>query len=118
MTLVLYWLVHAYATALGERLEHANRPWTGRHLGAVAVHELALVKGAALPLVVLLITGLAGAGPREATTAALAAAVLLLVMLEVIAGVRSRLSRRGLVLQVLLSGLIGVGVLTLKVTLH
>jgi len=118
LALALYWLVHAYASALGERLERPGQRWTPRHLGAVAVHELALLKGAGIPLVVLIVAEVGGAGPRDATTAAVVAAIVLLVILEVIAGLRSGLGTVGLVVQVVFSALIGVGVFALKVTIH
>jgi len=116
--LSLYWLVHAYSSALGERLEQPGRRWTARHLGTVAVHELTLLKGAAIPLVVLIIAELGGAGPRDATTAAVLAAVLLLVVLEAIAALRCGLSTVALVVQITVSAVIGVAVLTLKIAIH
>jgi hypothetical protein len=118
ITLSLYWLVHAYSAALGERLERPGRRWTPRRLGAVAVHELAMLKGAALPLVVLLIAELGGSGPGGSDTAAVAAAAVLLVILETIAAFRSGLGTVALVLQIVVSALIGIAVLALKVTIH
>jgi hypothetical protein len=118
VTLSLYWLVHAYSAALGERLEGPGRRWTPRRLGTVAVHELAMLKGAALPLVVLIIAELGGAGPANADTAAVAAAAALLVVLEAIAAVRSGLGTVALVLQIVVSALVGMAVLALKVLIH
>lgn len=118
VALALYWLVHAYAAALGERVEHSGRGWTARRLGAVAVHELAVLKGAALPLVVLIGAGVGGAGVGDATTVAVVAAVILLVVLETVAGLHSGVSRVALVAQIIISSLIGVGVLALKIAIH
>ena len=118
VTLALYWLVHAYAAALGERVEHAGQGWTARRLGAVAVHELAVLKGAAIPLVVLIGAGVGGAGVGDATTAAVVAAVILLVILETFAGLHSGVSRVALVIQIIVSSLIGVAVLALKIAIH
>lgn len=118
VALTLYWLVHAYASALGERVEHAGHGWTARRLGAVAVHELAMLKGAAIPLVVLVGAGAVGAGVGDATTAAVAAAVFLLVILETVAGLHSGVGTVALVVQIVVSSLIGVGVLALKIAIH
>lgn len=115
---VLYFLVHAYASALGERLDEPGQRWAVRRLGTVIVHELALLKGAGLPLVVLVGAGLAGVGVGDATTAAVAAAVLLLVVLETIAGFRGGLGAVGLVVQIVVSVAIGVGVFALKIAIH
>jgi hypothetical protein len=61
ITLVLYWLAHAYSEALGERLE-SGHAWDAGQLLRVAGHEAALLKGAALPVVVLVVAGGLGVG--------------------------------------------------------
>src|SRR3954447_22675941 len=57
---LLYWLAHAYADLLGRRLE------TGERLSVAALaralgHDWAIVRGAAIPLLALAISGLVGA---------------------------------------------------------
>ncbi|MDQ2728093.1 MAG: hypothetical protein M3Y91_09590 [Actinomycetota bacterium] len=118
IALSIYWLVHAYSSALGERLKEPGRRWTARHLGTVAVRELSLLKGAAIPLVVLIIAEVGGAGPGDATTAAVGAAVLLLVVLEAISALRCGLSTLALVVQISVSAVIGTAVLALKIAIH
>ncbi|MGI8752484.1 MAG: hypothetical protein ACR2MN_09260 [Acidimicrobiales bacterium] len=91
---------------------------TARHLGTVAARELTLLKGAAIPLVVLIIAEVGGVGPRDGTTAAVVAAVFLLVVLEAIAARRCGLSTVALVVQISVSAVIGTAVLALKIAIH
>jgi hypothetical protein len=117
LTLVLYWLAHAYSSALGSRLESGDR-WTANRLFRTAVHEAALLKGAAVPLIVLVATGLTGSGPTDSVLAALVATAIMLLSLELIAGVRARLRGFALGAQVVVAAGLGVGVILLKVAIH
>jgi len=117
ITLVLYWLAHAYSHALGDRLESGDR-WTLGQLLRTAGREAALLWGAALPLVVLVVAALAGSDPGGAVLAALIATALLLVLLELIAGQQARLSGLELIIQVVVAGGLGVGVVVLKLVIH
>ena len=117
LALILYWLAHAYAGALGERLEH-DHPF---RLTAL-LHELrrsaAIVRGSTLPLAAMVIAWAAGATTHHAVLAALFVAAASLVMLELIAALRAVCSRAELITQVGLSALLGLGILALKVLLH
>src|ERR1700742_5212031 len=46
---LLYWLAHAYADLLGRRLA-TGEALTARSLGRALVHDWAIVRGAAIPL--------------------------------------------------------------------
>ena len=50
----LYWLAHSYTTVLGRRLQAQER-LTPAALGRALAHDWALIRGAAIPLLVLLI---------------------------------------------------------------
>jgi hypothetical protein len=117
VTLVLYWLAHAYSKALGDRLE-SGHAWSAIQLLRIVGHEAALLKGAALPLVVLVVAALAGTGTPDAVLAALVATGLLLVVLELIAGRRARLTGLELAVQVVVTASLGVGVVLLKWVVH
>jgi hypothetical protein len=117
VALVLYWLAHAYAQALGERLER-NQPFRFRALAHELRHSAAIVRGSALPLAAMLLAWAAGAGTNEAVLVALIAAAITLVVLELIAALRSRCSTAELLTQAGLSVVLGLGVLGLKVVLH
>jgi hypothetical protein len=117
LTLVLYWAAHTYARMLGDRME-SGQAWSPRQILGVAGREAALLKGAALPLIVLVVAALIGAGTADAVLAALVAAGLLLVVLEAIAGWRARLRGVELGLQVVVTAGLGVGIVLLKAVLH
>jgi len=117
VALVLYWVAHAYAQALGERLEH-NQPFRPRALLGQLRHSATIVRGSTLPLGVMLLAWAVGAGTNESVIAALITAAVSLVLLEVIAGVRSHCSRSEMATQVAVSAVLGLGVLALKVVLH
>jgi hypothetical protein len=115
--LVVVWLAHSYGAAVAHRLQ-SGQPWSPRQLGHAAGHELALLRGAFVPLVVLLLAGVAGAGTSGAVLAALIAAVALLVLFEVAAARRGRLRPAALAGQVAICALLGAGILALKLILH
>jgi hypothetical protein len=98
------------------RVEH--QVWSFGQLARISGHEAGLLKGAALPLAVLVVAAIAGAGTDDSVLAALIASALLLVVLEVIAGHRARLSGFELGLQTLVAAGIGLGVVALKLVVH
>jgi hypothetical protein len=113
----LYWLAHAYASVLGRRLV-AHERLTASALQRALVHDWALVRGAAIPLLVLLIAWAAGAAQDTAVTAALWSAVAGLVAFELLAGIRSRASAGELTLEVSVGLTMGLAILALKALLH
>jgi hypothetical protein len=113
----LYWLAHAYATVLGRRLS-GREQLTSSSLWRALVHDWALIRGAAIPLVVLLIAWATGAAQQTAVSAALWSAVASLVGFELLAGLRSRASAGELALEVGVGGLMGLGILALRIVLH
>ncbi|HZV26424.1 MAG TPA: hypothetical protein VFG00_09040 [Acidothermaceae bacterium] len=117
LALVLYWLAHAYAHHLGERIQRPEE-WQPRDIGATLLHEAALVKGAALPIVALLLSWLAGAGLSAGVAAALWTAAIELLLLEVAAGVGRKLPRREMAIEVALGATLAVGILAIRVLLH
>ncbi len=114
---VLYWLAHAYAEALGRRLIVDQRH-TLAALGHALRHDVAIVRGAALPVLVLVIAWASGASQHTGVTAALWAAIAAVVCLELIAGLRSRASSSELALDVGVGAAIGIAILALKVVLR
>jgi hypothetical protein len=113
----LYWLAHAYASVLGERLD-THAPLSVDALRRALGHDWALVRGAAIPLLVLLIAWAAGAAQQDAVTAALWSAVVGLLAFELLAAIRSRASAGELALQVAVGLTMGLAVLALRVVLH
>jgi len=117
ITTGLYWLLHAYSSVLGYRLANAER-LTVAALWHALVDEWAIVRGAAIPLLALLIAWWTGASQETGVTAALWSAVVSLVVFELIAGLRSRSSAGEMALEVGVGVAMGVAILALRVLLH
>lgn len=117
IAVTVYWLAHAYADVLGRRLAVHGRLTVGA-LGRALVEESAIIRGAALPLLVLVLAWIIGAAEQTAVTAALWSTVAGLVAFELIAGVRSRATPAELALDVAVGTAMGVAIIALKVILH
>lgn len=113
----LYWLAHSYSRLLGRRLARGERLDVRRLLTALA-DDQALLRGAAVPLLVLAAAWATGAAQRTAVLLALWSAVGSLVAFEVLAGIRARASRRELALEAAVGAGMGLAVLSLKIVLH
>ncbi len=110
---LLYWLAHAYADLLGRRLATGERLTAGTLARALA-HDWAIVRGAALPLLALVIAWIAGASQEGGVTAALRTAVVTVVAFELIAGVRAKSTAGELVLKAAVGVTMGLAILALK----
>jgi hypothetical protein len=113
----LYWVAHAYSELLGERLvvgERLSAIALGRALG----RDWTIVRGAALPLAVIVIAWVTGASQHTAVTVALWSAVASLVGFELFAGIRAHASARQLALDAGVGAAMGVAVIALKIVLH
>jgi hypothetical protein len=110
---LLYWLAHAYADLLGRRLATGDR-LTGAALGRALAHDWAIVRGAALPLLALVIAWLAGASQEAGLTAALRTAVVTVVVFELLAGIRAKSTPGELLLKGAVGVTMGLAILALK----
>jgi hypothetical protein len=117
LALVLVWLAHSYSAFVGHRLERDGRAWSSRQLVRMAAHEFALLRGAFIPLGVLIVAGLIASSAKAAVIAALISAVVLLLTFEIVAAVRARLTVGALAVQAGFGVALGAGVLALKVVL-
>ena len=113
----IYWLAHAYANALGWRVTTRQRLTAGV-LSRELIRDWAIVRGAAIPLFVLVLAWVAGATLETAVNAALGATVATLVAFELIAGIGSQATGRELLLDVCVGAALGVAIVALKVLLH
>src|SRR5205823_254867 len=77
IVIVLLWLSHSYAETLAERFELGHL-LSARQIWHTAAHKLALLRGAFLPLFVLLFADILVRDVQAAVTAALVSAVVLL----------------------------------------
>jgi hypothetical protein len=117
IALAMYWIAHAYADVLGQRLETRER-LTAATLGRNLLHDWAIMRGASPPLLALLLAWALGAGQETAVTAALWTTVVSLLVYELLAGLRARARPAELLLEGCVGAVMGLGVLALRVILH
>jgi hypothetical protein len=117
VVLVLYWLASLYSHGLGLRLQRRER-LNARILWHSCVYELPMLEGAFVPVLVLLITWAAGATITTGVAAGVWAAAGTVVILEALAGWRSRREWRDVAVQVGAGVLMGFALLGLKLVLH
>jgi hypothetical protein len=117
VTMLLYWLAHSYAEFTGRRLENSE-PFKLNGLAQMMAHEVSVLIGAGLPLLVLLITWVAGAQLTNAVTAAIWSSAAMIVVIEVTIGIRAQLPGRDVIAQTVFGAVLGLLVITLRVLLH
>jgi hypothetical protein len=117
ITIVLVWLAHTYAQIIGQRLEKGEHLSVGLVVNKMS-HEFAILTGAALPLAVVLIWWAAGAKLDSALSAGVWAAAITIVVANVVAGTRAKLSGADLLFQTSIGAFLGIGILVLKLVYH
>jgi hypothetical protein len=117
LALVLYWLAHSYSELLGWRIRMGER-LTPAGLRWALQRELPILVGAAPPLIALLVAWAAGAALSTAIVIALWTAAAAILATELVAGMHADLSRRDLLIQVLVGAGLGVLILVLRLVLH
>jgi hypothetical protein len=117
LILALYWVAHTYAGVTGDRLK-TRHTLSVRGLWRSLLHEAAIMKGAALPIGVLLVLWATPVTLSTAVTAALWTSAVALALFEMVAAFRTRLSVAQRALQVLLGSLMGAGILIIRLLLH
>ena len=113
----IYWLAHAYAELLAHRLATNQRLTVGALWRGLA-EGAALIRGAAIPVLVLLIAWATGVAQASAVTAALWSSVASLICFELLAAGRAPATLGERVLELAVGLAIGLGILALKVVLH
>lgn len=117
IAMTLYWFAHAYADVLGLRLAEQRRvSWA--ELWHTFVQDWSIVRGAGLPLLVLLVAWAVGAPQTTAVTAGVWAVVASLIAFELAAGVRAKAKPIELAFDVSVGTTLGLGILVLRVLLH
>jgi hypothetical protein len=117
LALALYWVAHSYAATLGERLEHQTPLSPGSFVRSL-VRDLAIVRGASIPVAALLIASIFGASLASAVLIAVWTSALTVVAYEVVAGIRAGLRGRELVVQVCAGAVMGLAIIALRAVLH
>jgi hypothetical protein len=115
-TIAVYWLAHLHAVTLGSSLTHRHHPVVAfRH---AVVETLPILGASVLPVLVLLVSRVAGAELRTAAWIALVTTIGLLTVYSYVAGARGGLDTRGRIASAAAGAAIGILVALLKVALH
>ena len=117
IALALYWLAHAYADVLGQRLEKRAQ-LTAAGLTRNLLHDWAIMRGGTVPLLVLLACWAAGVSQETAITVDLWVTAGNLLAYELLAGLRARSRPAELLLEGCVGAAMGLGILALRVILH
>lgn len=117
LVLALYWLAGFYAHELGVRLQ-TREPVSRKLFWRSCVHELPIIEGGSIPVLVLLVAWAAGARVTGGVTAAVWATAVTIVTLEVAAGWRARLGAKRLLAQASAGVFLGLAIVALKLMLH
>jgi hypothetical protein len=117
LILGLYWIAHTYATVVGTRLKELET-LSPSGLWRAFLHEGAIVKGAAIPIAVLVALWVAGVSLDTGVTAALWTSAGALAAFELVAALRTRVTRAQRLAQGSVGALLGTGVLLVRVVLH
>jgi hypothetical protein len=117
ITLVIYWFAHSYAEFASERLKE-REPLRLGPLGRIMVRQVPILFGAAIPLVAVVILWAANASLSAAVTAAVWTSAVVVVLIEMLAGIRAERTGRELVFQTMFGGLLGLLIIVLRLTLH
>jgi len=115
-TVGVYWLAHLHAVTIGSSLTHGHHPVQALRHALVETAPVAAVS--ILPLAVLLLTRLLGAGLSASAWTALLVTIGLLAAYSYLAGVRGGLDTLGRVTGAAAGACIGILVALLKVALH
>jgi len=116
LTLIIYWLAERWSVLLSSQLR--GTPLTRQRVFAVFKLGWPMVQASYIPLLVLIVAGVSGAGNDHAVNLALLASIVLLVVLGAVAGHRAGLGRWGAAWSGLFTGLLGSGLILLKALLH
>lgn len=117
LALGIFWLAHSYSTILGRRLSNQEHLTMGALVRALR-HEWSIVRGALVPLLALLIAWAAGASETTGVNAAVWAAVVSLIVFELLAGLRARSTPREFALEGGVGAAMGLAILALKSLAH
>lgn len=117
IAVVLYWLAHAYADATGLRVRRREGMKFGDFSGAL-IDELPILGGAAVPMAVLFLSWVAGATLSTGVNLGIYTSAAMLVVINLVAGLRARLGPIPLLVQTLFGAAMGGLVLVLKLVFH
>lgn len=116
-TMVVFWIAHVWADAIGERLAEPG-PLSLARLRSLARVQWPIVESAAAPLVALLLAAAGVWSLHTGVDVALALSVLQLVAWGMATGLRASARWQVALLSGLVDGLLGVAIVALKTLVH
>jgi hypothetical protein len=117
ITMLLYWIAHSYAEFTAGRLRGHER-FTFEGLARTAASELAVLIGAALPLLEVLVLWATGARLSLAVSGAVWTSAAVIVVIEAVIAIRAELPMHDLLRQTATGALLGLLVIALRLVLH
>jgi hypothetical protein len=117
LAMVLYWVAHAYATSAADRIRDETH-LTVKGFTDALVHQVPILGGAVVPLLALVIFGIAGATLSTAVTAAIWTAAAVIAAIETTAAMRAGAKGGELAAQIAVGIGLGLLVIAIKVVLH
>ena len=114
--LFVYWLAHTYADLMGKRYQQTE-PLTWGDARQVARHEWAIMRGAIVPVVAMLVAMLFGLSAWRVDEVGMGVDVAMLMLFAVVGGIRANLSKPALVLQACLALAFGVFIALVRAVL-
>ena len=116
LVLVMYALVHAWGEDTASRLEQ-RRGFAWRPFARAMRHESSILRGALLPILAVLLAGLAGRTDASALWFGTIASAATLLLVELVAAVHSRLAPMQVLIQVTAGAVFGCVLLALHAVL-
>jgi hypothetical protein len=117
VTELIYWLALSYSEFAGHRVAEGEA-FTIAGFWRSAEHELAVSEGALVPVLVLIGCWIAGVGLHNGIRLAIWASAVVIVLAEVVIGVRSDQHGRELAVSAALGVVFGLLVISLRLILH
>jgi hypothetical protein len=117
IAMVLLWLVRGYTSFTAHRLRE-SAPLELSGLVRTMAAELAIVLGGAPPLIAVMISWAVGASLNSAVVAGVWTSAGVIIIIELISGVRAGQTGRELVFQTAFGALLGLLVIALRLLLH
>ena|SRR5436305_5663798 len=117
VAIILAYLAHAFADFAGHRLKE-RETLQARELAQAMLGGLTVVLGAVVPILVLVLSWAAGARLRTAVNVGIYTAAGMLLVIELVSGLRAQLAGIPLLVQTLFGAAMGALVITLKLVFH
>jgi len=114
---LLAWLAHAYSTLFGRRIEEAEHMTLDSLLAAMR-RDAVLLRGGAVPIVVLFICWALGVEQETGVTIAASAVIAAIILLEVVAALLAQLKLREFLVEVCVGAVYGTSIFLLKLLAH